>query len=48
MMQLIEILDDNTGLITWCDITSMSSSAISPFDWLCNDIPCDINVPLAE
>ena len=47
-LDLLEILHDNMGLITWCDVTSMSSSAISPFDWLRDDVPCDINVRLAE
>ena len=47
-MQLLEILHDNMGLITWCDIMPMSSSAISPFDWLSDDVSCDINVRLAE
>ena len=35
-------------VIKWCDITSVSSSAISPFDWLRADLSCYTNVPLAE
>ena len=48
IMQLLESLNDYMGLITLCDIMSMSSLAISRCDWLRDDIPCDINVPLPE
>ena len=48
IMHVFEILHDNMGLITWCDIMSIPSSAISPFDWLRNDVLNGINVPLAE
>ena len=44
IMQLLKILHDNMDLIIKCDIKSMSSSAISTFDWLCYDVPCDINI----
>ena len=48
IMKLLEILHDDMGMITLCDITSMSSSAISPSKWLHDDVPCDINIQLAE
>ena len=45
-MHLLEILHNNMGLITLCDINVFL--AISLFDWLCDDVTYDINIPLAE
>ena len=42
------IFSENICEKTLHDINSMFSSVTSQFDWLCDDVPCDINVPLAE
>ena len=45
--RLPEKLPDNMDLVILCDIINVSSTAISPFDWLHSDVLYDINILLA-
>ena len=46
IIQLVENLPNNIGLIIRSGIMPVSSEDVSPFDWLHSDLSRDINIPL--